>query len=138
MADISGVPARRSKHRIPRTESKMQYVLGVLRSFGKRIFPKLKRLAEACGLTVATLRRILDELRRDGWLRTERRGPTSSLYILQVPKMAHSLAHSLAHSNSASLVSEVDVRGAEPSIERKPPQRQTLPAVMLRALEMMS
>jgi DNA-binding MarR family transcriptional regulator len=97
----------------------MQYVLGVLRSFGKRIFPKLKKLSEACKLTVATLRRILDELRRDGWLRTERRGPTSSLYILQVPKMAHSLAHSLAHSNSVSLVSEEERGRRKPvSFER--------------------
>ncbi len=135
MTDFAGVSARRSKHRIPRTEAKMQWVIYVLKSFGKRIFPKLKKLAAACGYTVATLRRILDELRWDGWLRTERRGPTSSLYILLVPKMAHSLAHSLAHSFGDSISVSEFIR-AEPLSERKPPQRQNLPAYMVRCLEM--
>lgn len=87
----------RSKHRTPRTEARMRIVVDVLRSYGEAAFPKQKTLARRCHMTLGTLIRMLDELKRDGLLKTELRGPTSCLYSLTFkPEMARVMAKALA------------------------------------------
>jgi DNA-binding MarR family transcriptional regulator len=87
----------RSTHRTARTEARMRIVLEALRSYGSTIFPKQDRLARQCKMTKATLVRMLDELKRDGILTTEMRGPTSCLYFLSIKQeMAKPMAKALA------------------------------------------
>lgn len=89
----------RSKHRTPRTEARMRIVVDTIASYGDKAFPKQKTLARQCRMTVATLARMLDNLKRDGLLKIEKRGPTSALYLLKFkPEMARTMARSLAKS----------------------------------------
>lgn len=92
----------------------MRHVLRVLESYGAAIFPKRSSLAKRCGMTLGTLVRMLDELKRDGILKVERRGPTSNLYLLSLkPEMATSMATSMATFSAPHLLSEVKPEGFE-------------------------
>lgn len=115
---MKGVMKPRSLHRTPRTQAKMNRVLGYLRTFTRGIFLKLETMAKRFGWSVSTIRRLLAELKRDGKISWTRRGPTSCLYSLEVAaRLEHSLEQSLEHSTAPDPLSECrEERGV-----RKPP-----------------
>jgi len=108
-----------------------------LRSFGGKVFPKLETIEKRLGWSVSTIRRLLAELRRDGKISWDRRGPTSCIYYLHdTQRMEHSLEHSLEHSRPRSLLSEVlEFRGTGTVAERKPAQREDASTRYIRRLE---
>lgn len=102
----------RSLHRTPRTEARMRRVIEAIQSFGSNAFPKQANLAKRAGMTKATLVRMLDELKRDGILTTEMRGPTSCLYFLSInhqmaKPLAKALAKPLAKASAPHLFTEL-------------------------------
>lgn len=70
--------------------ARTKVVLLALLDYGARAFPSQRTLAAKCGMSVATLQRVLEGLRRDNLVATESRGKALRYYVKlrdQIPQI---------------------------------------------------